>query len=74
MTATDPKTVAPSKKGVQVHATIDADLFDKLEDHRWNVRKNMVDVVKTALTEYAERNGLLEAKPETPAKDVPAKA
>ena len=67
-------TAAAKSKGVQVHATIDQELFTKLEDHRWNVRLNMVDVVKLALTEYAERNGLLstDAKPETPAKDVPA--
>lgn len=63
MTATDSKTAAPAKKGVQVHATIDAELFTKLEDHRWDVRLNMVDVVKLALTEYAERSGLLNAEP-----------
>lgn len=50
------KTVA--RKGVQVHATIDPELFEKLEDHRWNVRLNMVDVVKLALQQYAEREGL----------------
>lgn len=76
MATNDSKTTTATKsKGVQVHATIDQELFTKLEDHRWNVRLNMVDVVKLALTQYAERVGLLtEAKPETPAKDVPAKA
>jgi hypothetical protein len=75
------KTAAPAaKKGVQVHATIDAGLFEKLEDHRWTVRLNMVDVVKLALTQYAEREGLLsEAKQDAPAapdavKGAPAKA
>jgi len=53
-----PETKAPARKGVQVHATIDPELFEKLEDHRWNVRLNMVDVVKLALTEYADRQGL----------------
>lgn len=69
----DSKTVTAAKpKGVQVHATIDAELFNKLEDHRWNVRLNMVDVVKLALTQYAEREGLLtEAKD---AEKAPAKA
>jgi hypothetical protein len=50
---------AAAKKGVQVHATIDQELHTKLEDHRWTVRLNMVDVVKLALTQYAEREGLL---------------
>lgn len=73
-------TATAAKKGVQVHATIDNELFTKLEDHRWSVRLNMVDVVKLALTQYAEREGLLsEAKPEAPAapeavKGAPAKA
>lgn len=70
---TDSKTAQPAaKKGVQVHATIETSLFEKLEDHRWNVRLNMVDVVKLALTQYAEREGLLtEAPAEAP--KAPAK-
>jgi len=72
--ATDSKTTpAAAKKGVQVHATIDAALFEKLEDHRWNVRLNMVDVVKLALTQYAEREGLLTEVP-AEAPKAPAKA
>lgn len=68
-----PKTeTAASKKGVQVHATLAPDFFEKLEDHRWTVRLNMVDLVKLALTEYAERNGILETKPSTPAADKAA--
>lgn len=59
MTTTTSTTAKAKAKGVQVHATIDPELFTKLEDHRWSVRLNMVDVVKLALTEYAERNGLL---------------
>jgi len=79
---TDTKSeTAPARKGVQVHATIAPELFEKLEDHRWNVRLNMVDLVKLALTQYAEREGLLptestEAKPAVAAdaKAAPAKA
>lgn len=59
MITTADSTVAKKSKGVQVHATIDQELFTKLEDHRWTVRLNMVDVVKLALTQYAEREGLL---------------
>ena len=67
-TTPDSKTTpAAAKKGVQVHATIDAALFEKLEDHRWNVRLNMVDVVKLALTQYADREGLLTETPEAAA-------
>lgn len=72
MTANTPAAPAKATKGVQVHATIDQDLFTKLEDHRWNVRLNMVDVVKLALTQYAEREGLNKVEPET--QDKPAKA
>lgn len=74
------KSAAKPAKGVQVHATISGDLFEKLEDHRWNVRLNMVDVVKLALTQYAEREGLLtEAPADAPkapevVKGAPAKA
>jgi hypothetical protein len=69
---TDSKTTVPARKGVQVHATIPADLFDKLEDHRWSVRLDMVSLVKLALTQYAKREGLLTEAAE-PAK-APAKA
>ena len=58
-TAPAPEAKTTARKGVQVHATIDPELFEKLEDHRWNVRLNMVDVVKLALTQYAEREGLV---------------
>lgn len=76
MTANDSKTVAaPVKvKGVQVHATIDRALFDKLEDHRWSARLDMVQLVKVALTEYAERNGLLTEATDADPKGAPAKA
>jgi len=53
-----PEAKTTARKGVQVHATIDPELYEKLEDHRWNVRLNMVDVVKLALQQYAEREGL----------------
>jgi len=69
MTAAEaPKT---ARRGVQVHATIDPDFFDVLEDHRWTVRLNMVDLVKLALTRYAVEEGLIEA--ETPAPEAAAK-
>jgi len=65
--AETPKTETTSRKGVQVHATLAPEFFEKLEDHRWTVRLNMVDLVKLALTEYAERNGLLTpSAPEAP--------
>lgn len=77
-TATDSKSPAAKAKGVQVHATIDQELFTKLEDHRWTVRLNMVDVVKLALVQYAKREGLLtdEANQEAAGDDAgkPAKA
>ena len=71
MTSTnDSKSPAVKVKGVQVHATIERPLFDALEDHRWSVRLDMVSLVKLALTEYAERKGVLPAAaaPEAEAK------
>lgn len=63
-TATPAEKTTPARKGVQVHATITPELFDALEDHRWDARLNMVDVVKLALTQYAEREGVLPKGPE----------
>jgi hypothetical protein len=80
MSATDSKTAAPAKKGVQVHATISAEKFDALEDHRWTVRLNMVDLVKLALDEYGAKHNLpafVASAPEAapaPEKGAPAKA
>ena len=40
-------------KGVQVSTTLPADLHAALEDHRWDVRLTMTDLVRRALEEYA---------------------
>lgn len=56
--ASAPAEKTAPKKGVQVHATIDAEKFAALEDHRWNVRLNMVDLVKLALDEYGAKHNL----------------
>ena len=57
-----------AKKNRQVNATIPGDLFDALNDHRWEARiDTMPKLVSLALTEYAENHGLLTAPAEAPA-------
>lgn len=53
------------RKGVQLSATVDKGLADALEEYRWTVRLNMTDLVRVALTEYAENHGVTVAAPET---------
>lgn len=67
---------APARKGVQVHATIAPEKFEALEDHRWSVRLNMVDLVKLALDEYGAKHKLPGFGPDaakTESKEAPAK-
>jgi hypothetical protein len=46
-----------TSKGVQVSATIPADLHEKLKDIRWEKRlEKMTDVFRTALEEYAAKH------------------
>lgn len=46
-----------TSKGVQVSATIPADLHEKLKDIRWDKRlEKMTDVFRTALEEYAAKH------------------
>ena len=63
------------QKGVQVSATISKELDQALEDHRWSVRMTKTELVRTAVEEYASRNGLLpksDADSETRAGDESA--
>lgn len=46
-------------KGVQVSATISPELHEALEDHRWQVRKTMTELVRLAVEEYGDKHGLL---------------
>ena len=56
-----------AKSTKQVHATIDGDLYEALVEYRWANRLELVDVFKTALTEFAERKGLLPKADKAPA-------
>lgn len=56
MSKTEAKT-----KGVQVSATIPADLHAVLEDHRWDVRMTFTELVGHALKEYALAQKLITA-------------
>ena len=51
-----------AKKNRQVNATISGELFDVLDNHRWEARiDRMPKLVAVALQEYAENHGLLSA-------------
>ena len=60
-----------AKTTKQVHATIDGELYEALVEHRWAERLELVDVFKLALSEYAEKRGLL-TKTDAPAADTKA--
>jgi predicted DNA-binding protein len=50
-------------KGKQVSATVSPELYDALEDYGWNNRKTRTDLVRQAVEEFAERNGILAPAP-----------
>ena len=52
--------ISPKTNTKQVSAQIPIELYELLEEHRWDVRKNMAEVVRTAVEEYAQSHGLLE--------------
>jgi len=45
-------------RGKQVSATVSPELFTALEDYAWENRRQRTDVVRQAVEEFAERNGL----------------
>ena len=47
--------------------TISQRHFDALEEHRWNVRKNMSEMVDTAIAEYLSNHGIDVAGDPAPA-------
>lgn len=65
------KTATVERKGQQVSTTIDKNLYDALEDHRWDVRLKMTDLVRTALEEYA-KNHNVKVKADDAADAAPA--
>jgi len=50
--------VDPKRKGQQVSATVPAEYFDGLEDHRWTARKTMPQIVREALDDYVAKHSL----------------
>ena len=42
-------------KRYTVNATIDPELFEKIEDMRWGLRMKVSELVSQALTEFVER-------------------
>jgi hypothetical protein len=45
-------------RGKQVSATVAPELFAALEDYAWENRRQRTDVVRQAVEEFAERNGI----------------
>jgi hypothetical protein len=62
-----PKASTPveSTKGKQLQATVPQDVWDAFDEHHWEKRTDLVDIVRTALVEYGQRQGFLneEGKP-----------
>lgn len=54
-----------------ISASVEKPLFDALEDHRWDERKKMSEIVVTALTEYAaKRNLSVKPSQEVPGQEA----
>ena len=51
---TSVKADAPRKR-YTVNATIDPELFEKIEDMRWGLRMKVSELVSQALAEFVER-------------------
>ena len=45
-----------TEKRAQISATIPAKLKNALDDYRWEVRKNLSELVEASLTEFAVNN------------------
>ena len=45
-----------TEKRTQISATIPAKLKNALDDYRWEVRKNLSELVEAALAEFAVNN------------------
>lgn len=58
-------TPVVSTKGKQLQATVPQDVYDAFDEHHWEKRADLVDVVRTALIQYGQREGFLneEGKP-----------
>lgn len=56
-----------ARKSVQVSTSIDANLFEGLEDYRWSKRLEKTDVLRLALQEFAVNHNIVVAAEETPA-------
>ena len=49
------QTDAAPRKRYTVNATIDPELFEKIEDMRWGLRMKVSELVSQALAEFVER-------------------
>ena len=52
---TDVKADEAPRKRCTVNATIDPELFEKIEDMRWGLRMKVSELVSQALAEFVER-------------------
>jgi len=51
--------------------TIPGDLYDKLDDHKWKIKKNMSEAVAAAITVFLISEGVIP-DPNAPVADEPA--
>lgn len=53
------KSTTPAKEATkQLATTVPAAFHAAIDAHHWDVRKKVSDIVRIALEEYAERNGI----------------
>ena len=51
--------------------TIPGDLYDKLDDHKWKIKKNMSEAVAAAITVFLISEGVIPDPNATPVQDDP---
>ena len=63
-----------ARKSTQVSTTVSPEVFEALEDHRWQARKKMTEVVAEAVSDYIAKHGIKVASAPDEEAGKPAKA
>ncbi len=58
------------RKSAQVSTTVPGEVFDALEDHRWEARKKMTEIVFEAVQDYMAKHNIVVKGNEAPATDA----
>ena len=63
------ETTKRGGRGKQVSATVSPELYSALDDYAWTNRRNRTDVVRQAVEEFAQRNGLTPSETDPTEQD-----